>query len=652
MCGITGYFSTIEPRDRASAEQILLSQTDVLTHRGPDSSGCFLNEDNTVGLGHRRLSILDLSETGNQPMWSASRRYCIVFNGEIYNFLSIRDELSQLGVRFRSTSDTEVVLAAVEKWGFQATLIRLNGMFAIALYDCESNRLSIARDRFGEKPLYYFYDGTSFVFGSELKAICKWPKFRAELDLDAVALFFRFSYVPAPYSIYKGVKKLEAGAFITVERTHDRLKMVQGCYWSMAEEVALATRDRFQISEKEIVNELDRILTSAVSARMISDVPLGAFLSGGIDSSLIVAIMQKVSSRPIKTFTIGSTNSRYDEAQHARQVSKHLGTDHAELYVSDAEAREIVPSLAWHYDEPFSDSSQIPTTLVSRLARREVTVALSGDAGDELFGGYNRYVWAPRLWRKIGWLPHSVKCFASKAILSGSDQFWESSLETLGKLSNHNSRIAGASTQLVKLAMNMRATNQQDFYLNILSHWHDPYQLLRQPSAAQLPRTFTSAPAGLSFEEHMMFVDANTYLSDDILAKVDRASMSTSLEVRVPFLDPEILRFAYRLPLSLKIRDARGKWILRELLFSKYIPKELIERPKQGFGIPIGDWMRGPLSDWVRDNLDFSVRNLSDIFEHKPIVYMLAQLKRGQNRHQHHLWDYFSFVSWYRKWMS
>lgn len=619
MCGLTGFLTSDSENLRPA---VVERMADAIRHRGPDDSGAWVDAADGIALGHRRLAIIDLSPAGHQPMLSASGRYVLAFNGEIYNHLALRAALDADGARtWRGHSDTETLLAAFEQWGVEETLVQSVGMFAIALWDRRDKALFLARDRFGEKPMYYGWARSAFVFGSELKALRSFPGFGNGICREALAQYLRFMYVPAPRSIYQGIYKLEPGCVLRIQAplsstpptqplrppaTHGGVKVSR--WWSMAAAIEAAAAD--PIADPGEARELlEQRLSEAVKLQSLADVPLGAFLSGGVDSSAIVALMQRQSSRPIRTFTVGFNEAAFDESPHARAVAKHLGTDHTELHVTAREAQNVIPSLPTMYDEPFADSSQIPTHLVCRAARQHVTVALSGDGGDELFGGYNRYFWGPRIWNRLDWLPYPVRSALGSAIHRVPAGAWDAA----GSVFNRMRRTAHGLTQVGdkahKLASRLRHVRTvDDLYVSLVSGWPDPMRLL-QPAleGAGEPASLLADPLPRAdFRRdavRMMYWDSITYLPDDILCKVDRAAMSVGLETRVPFLDHRVAELAWRMPMSMKIVDNQGKWILRQMLY-RHVPRELIERPKAGFGIPVGDWLRGPLRSWAEDLLD------------------------------------------------
>lgn len=647
MCGITGFFDSSQQMAAETMQLIVRRMSDTLIHRGPDDGGSWVDGSAGIALGHRRLAIVDLSQEGHQPMVSADGRYVITFNGEVYNFLELRRELERLGHRFRGYSDTEVMLASFIQWGLNAALQRFNGMFAFALWDRQERILHLARDRFGEKPIYYGWMGSTFLFGSELKAIQVHPNFQTEINRDALTLFLRFNYIPAPYSIYQGIYKLPPGTFLTWNGVVTHPAPVP--YWSAKEVAELATAEPFMGTEPEAVAHLDALLQDAVKLRLVADVPLGAFLSGGVDSSTVVALMQAQASQQMKTFSIGFYEDTYNEAQHAKAVAQHLGTDHTELYLTPEDALAVIPKLPILYDEPFSDPSQIPTFLVSQLARQHVTVSLSGDGGDELFAGYNRHFWGLSIWQKIGWMPSTVRSFAALVLSSFSPQSWDDLFTNFGTLLPAKFKQRNPGHKLHKLSEMLAAPNPEAMYTKLVSHWKEPEALVVGGSEpltilsdcqhwAQLP----------NFTQCMMYLDTVTYLPNDVLVKVDRASMGVSLEARIPLLDPRVMEFACRVPLSMKIRNGQGKWLLRQVLY-KYVPQNLIERPKMGFDIPIDRWLRGPLREWAQTLLDEARLREEGFFNPQPIWQKWTEHLSGNYNWQYYLWDILMFQAWLKQ---
>lgn len=645
MCGIAGFIGGRFDHGGQGARAVLARMTGAIAYRGPDSAGAWLEPEHKLALGHRRLAILDLSPAGEQPMTSPSGRFVTVYNGEIYNHLELRERLSG---PWHGHSDTETLLAAIEAWGIGEALKQCAGMFALALWDREERKLILARDRLGEKPLYYGWQGQgaegAFLFGSELKALARHPAFRREIDRKALALFTRFNYVPAPHSIYAGIAKLPPGTFLTL-RAGEKAPVITS-YWSAAEVAAAGAAAPLDIGPEEATDALDRVLSKAVSQQMISDVPIGAFLSGGVDSSTVVALMQAQSSRPVKSFSIGFDVAAYNEAEHAGAVARHLGTDHTELYVQPEDALAVIPSLPSIYDEPFADASQVPTLLVSRLARRQVTVALSGDGGDELFAGYNRYHLAARNWARISKVPRPLRRAAAKGLVALSPEQWNKVAGVLAPILPASLRLAGPGEKVHKAALGMASGSADELYLGLVSSWRDPGEIVIGGSEPEtLPHETLARLDGLGTCERMMALDMLTYLPDDILAKVDRAAMSVSLETRVPLLDHRVVELAWRLPLDLKLRGGETKWVLRQLLY-RHVPRALIERPKMGFGIPIGSWLRGPLKGWAEALI--SERRLAGegYFRPEPIRAAWDAHQSGRANMQYPLWAILMFQSW------
>ncbi len=649
MCGIAGFvdFARRSPGEllRATATRM----ADTLRHRGPDDGGVWVDASAGVALANRRLAILDLAPTGHQPMLSGSGRFVIVYNGEIYNFQELRNALESSGnppLRFLGHSDTEVLLACFDRWGVEPTLSRLNGMFAFALWDRHDRVLFLGRDRLGEKPLYYGWMGSVFLFGSELKALRAHPGFDAEISRGALALYLRHGCVPAPYSIYRGISKLPPGTTLRVRNDAVR-EEIPAPYWSLKEVAERGASEPFRGSENEAVDQLETLLRDAVRIRMLADVPLGAFLSGGVDSSSVVALMQAQSARPVKSFSIGLCEAEYDEAKYAAAVARHLGTEHTEFYVTPAEAMAVVADLPAMYDEPFGDSSQIPTFLVSRMARRHVTVGLTGDGGDEVFCGYTRLVWGGRIWRTAGWLPGPIRRAAAAAISSVSPQTWDVLFRRFRPLLPKEARHKLPGQKLHKLGGFLALRDPLSVYLALASHWTEPAAVAI--GAAEPPTVLTTPsvwPRLPDLTQKMMFWDTAVSLPDDMLVKVDRASMAVSLEARVPLLDHRVVEFAWRLPMSLKLRAGRGKWLLRELLY-RYVPKALVNLPKSGFSIPLESWLRGPLRHWAEDLLaERRLRN-DGFFHPQPIRERWAEHLAGKCAWQHQIWDILMFQAWW-----
>lgn len=644
MCGITG-FLTSSTETEFEMKVTVARMADQLVHRGPNDSGVWVDRQAGVAFGHRRLSILDLSPDGHQPMHSESGRYVIVFNGEVYNFDDLRATLESMGHKFRGHSDTEVMLAAMEQWGVDEALPLFNGMFAFAVWDRAERQLHLVRDRLGEKPLYYGWMGRTFLFGSELKALVAHPEFNDEVNRDALALYLRHNCIPAPHSIYHGIKKLPPATKVTLTLSNTPCMPAPSPYWSAEEAVWRGLEDPFEGSEKEAITRLDALLRDAVKKRMVADVPLGAFLSGGVDSSAIVALMQQQSKRPVKTFAIGFHDEAYNEAQYAAAVAGHLGTDHTELYVSAEEAMKVIPHLPKFYDEPFSDSSQIPTYLVSALARRHVTVSLSGDGGDELFGGYKRYFLWGRVWNAVQWAPAFLREAAAWFLRRVSPQKWSQVLVALSHFPRTRG-IAAPGEKVEKLAQILSAKDSFSRYQVIVSDWDSSNAVVRGAVApsSMLHQPFTS-PEFPDFCVQMMFLDAVTYLPDDILVKLDRAAMAVNLEGRAPYLDHRVVEFAARLPLSMKLRNGKGKWILRRVLY-QYVPQELIDRPKKGFSLPIAEWLRGALRDWAEELLGENRLRQDGYFQPNIVRRIWQDHVSGQRDFRHHVWALLMFQAW------
>ena len=621
MCGIAGFLE--QGQLSAEAAQIVNGMAAALAHRGPDDSGAWLDPDAGVALGHRRLAIIDTSPSGHQPMISASGRFVIVFNGEIYNFRELRTELNAGGGRlaWRGSSDTEVLLAAFDRWGVRRTLDRLNGMFAFAVWDRQARALTLARDPMGEKPLYYGSSGSAFLFGSELKSLRAYPQFRSSLDLDSLTSMLRYDYVSAPWSIWLGISKLEPGHYVEISGGGRQIGK-PAPYWSLSDCAANGSTNQLG-DGLELLSELDSLLKDAVAKRMVADVPLGAFLSGGIDSSLIVALMQAQSARPVRTFTIGFHDQKLDEAPYARAVAAHLGTDHTELYVTAEDAMDVIPKLPVMSDEPFGDSSQIPTFLVSAMARRDVTVALSGDGGDELFGGYSRYRSIHRIWNRTSRLP-----FALRKVLAHS-------------IPTHDAFVPGNLGRAVRL---LSAESFEALYRWKVSRIENPERLV--PDAQGRASTDSDPIAFLADPRmKMMYWDALHFLPDNILTKVDRASMAVSLESRAPFLDTRVAEFAWRLPMSAKVNDREGKAILRQLL-RNYLPTGAADRRKMGFAVPMASWLRGPLRGWAADLLSENRLSRQGILNVSAVAELWRNFLTGKPRHDRIVWNLLSFQGW------
>ncbi len=642
MCGLAGFLASSSVED-----VILCKMANNIAHRGPNGSGHWIDSFSGVGLAHQRLAILDLTNAGAQPMASPGGRYVIVFNGEIYNHLMLRDLLqNEDGIHavWRGYSDTETLLACIEVWGLEKTLQKLIGMYAFALWDKCEKKLFLARDRVGEKPLYYGWQGSgnnkSFLFGSELKALKAHPSFSAKVDRGSLTLLLRHNYIPAPYSIYEGISKLEPGSILSVSLSNPDPEITK--YWDLVDIARKGKAASFAGTPMQAVDELEKLGRSAVYQQMVADVPLGAFLSGGVDSSTIVALMQAQSSRPVKTFTIGFNEEGFNEALHAKKVANHLGTDHTELYVAPNQAMEVIPKLPSLYCEPFADSSQIPTYLVSRLAKQRVTVSLSGDAGDELFCGYNRYKLTAQLWKKLSLTPAPMRVAASKLITSISPAAWDK----LGEIIPAGKSYVALGDKMHKGAGVLGSADFNELYLLMVSQVPNPANWVMggyEPPT----KLIGNSPLLDKFSdiEEMMLLDTISYLPDDILVKVDRAAMGVSLEGRVPFLDHRIVEFAWTLPLDYKLRNGQTKWPLRQLLY-RYVPKELIERPKMGFGVPISDWLRGPLRDWAETLLAEDRLRREGYFHAEIIRSKWVEHLSGKRNWQSQLWTILMFQAW------
>lgn len=645
MCGLAGFIS----KPSTDFSNRIQSMTSRLIHRGPDDAGVWVDEVQGVALGHRRLSILDLSSQGHQPMDSSSRRYVIAYNGEIYNHGELRTRLvsEHAGITWRGRSDTEVLLTAIEAWGLRKAIERCVGMFAFALWDKQESILYLARDRCGEKPLYYGVLRGAFVFASEIKGIEAFSRDGLAVDRKAVACFLRYGCIPAPQSIYENIWKLPPGSFLAIRVLAPGQFVFDEpqTYWSVAQVIQRSSHREFDDwDDKRAVDELERRLGNAVGLQVEADVPLGAFLSGGIDSSTIVALMQRQASRPVSTFTIGFDDERYNEANFAKAIARHLGTDHTELYVTVREAADVIPHLPEIYDEPFADASQIPTYIVSRLTRQHVTVSLSGDGGDELFGGYPRYDFGEKLWGRLSRFPTPIRQCASRPLTMLSAKNWDAMLSrTLPR--KYRSIVTGH--RLHRLAGILSAKSFNQMYTSLISHWQQPSDALVDCSAiTSCMAKETATVPDLSVLNQMRYSDLSRYLPDDLLVKVDRASMANSLESRAPFLDHRVVEFALGLPSRFLLRDGHGKWILRQLLY-RFIPKELINRPKMGFGIPLAEWLRGPMRDWAENLLNEAKLQSEGFFETGTIRRIWREHLAGTHDRSYLLWDVLMFQAWY-----
>ncbi len=643
MCGITGFWSFTERLSGFSFDRIVQEMADQLTSRGPDSSGTWWEKEAHLAFGHRRLAIMDLSATGHQPMTSISGRFVVTYNGEIYNAPELHENLVAKGYSFRGTSDTEVILAACEAYGVEDAVKQLIGMFAFALWDARDRKLHLVRDRLGVKPLYWGLHQQTLFFGSQLKSFRPHPLWRPELNRDILPSFFRYGYIPGPSSIYKGIQKLMPGCIATIE---GKDKITVKPYWSVEEAIRQGRIQQPDRSPLEWVDQLDALLKDAVKRCMVSDVPIGAFLSGGIDSSTVVALMQAQSASPVQTFSIGFEEESYNEAPHARGVARHLGTHHHEVYLRSSEALEIIPTIPEWCDEPFADSSQIPTFLVSRLAQKHLKVCLSGDGGDELFAGYARYFQANRFWDRLSPIPLTLRKMAAVGIKSLSAAQWD----VLNGLIPGGRTRPFTGDKAHKLASLLTCPDRKALYLNLISLWDNPASLVadRKEPAASLPSPWLADAdrSGNAFIEEMQYIDSLTYLPDDILSKVDYASMAVSLESRVPLLDHRVVEFAWSIPLALKLKRPEGKWILRQVL-KKYVPESLTERPKMGFGVPIDQWLRGPLRPWAEELLsEPSLKNAG--LNVNPIRQRWEEHQSGIRNWHYSLWPVLMFQAWYQ----
>ncbi|MCB9988015.1 MAG: asparagine synthase (glutamine-hydrolyzing) [Rhodospirillales bacterium] len=640
MCGIFGIYKTGVHQDRQTDITSGQAMGSVIVHRGPDDKGLWQDPDTPLLLGHCRLSIIDLSAEGHQPMAAPSGRYMIAYNGEIYNFPELRKTLEDAGTQFRSRSDTEVLLAAVDHWGLNQTLQKINGMFAFALWDRKDRVLHLVRDRMGKKPLYIGWAGRSLVFASELKALRQHPDFKKTVNRNTLTAFMRYGCVPAPHCIYENVWQLLPGyrltlAMETVVPGQDMVPLMEP-YWHMPRIIEEARQNPIRTDEQTQINQFESLLEQCTRDRMISDVPLGAFLSGGIDSSAIVALMQKQSTRPVKTFAIGFEEQGFDEASHARAIAQHLGTDHHEHYLGAREALDVIPRLPDIYDEPFADASQIPSYLVSRFARQHVSVALTGDGGDEMLGGYLRHSVVPDFWKRVGWLPRPLRQTMAAAIKARPPQKWDTLIPGQPQIGE----------RLYKIAELLPLKGAEEIYTHLVSQWSPPETVVRDGKEPLIPLTDPAwHPRHLGFTGRMMVGDALSYLPNDILTKVDRASMAVSLEARAPLLDRRVFEHCWRLPQNMKIRDGKGKWLLREVL-ARHVPRELFERPKQGFTIPVAEWLRGDLRPWAENLLD--EKRLVEEGYLRPLVVRQTWRDHldGKGRNGHKLWAVLMFQAW------
>ena len=652
MCGIAGLFRP-GGGDESGLSAVAREMTEALAHRGPDAAGFWTNASAGVAFGHRRLAVIELSEAGAQPMRSDCGRLTVTFNGEIYNHLDMRAELEAAGAapNWRGHSDTETLLYAIRYWGMEAALQRISGMFAMALWDGRERTLTLARDRFGEKPLFYGWCGRDLVFASELKALAKHPAWSPTLDRAAMTAFMRYAYVPVPSTIWTGFKKLPSASYVSFATGASAGSMLAPRpYWSMRDTVVAAQANRVT-DEREAVTELQRLLSIGIKRQCLSDVPLGAFLSGGIDSSTIVALMQAQTSQPVRTFTIGFSEAEFDEAADARRVAEHLGTSHTELYVDPRTAMDVIPKLARMYDEPFADSSQIPTHLVSALARQHVTVALSGDAGDELFGGYNRHVWGSSLNARFGAMPAAHRRMLGVFLRAVSPEPAGTIARIAGPLLPARFNVRRAGDQVAKLARIVGSPSLDHMYRELCSIDDDPAQTIVQGEevSSWSDGEMDEVEIELDSLDRMTLADSLSYLTDDILQKVDRAAMAVALETRVPFLDKDVVEFAARIPPGMKVRDGRGKWLVRQVLY-QHVPADLVDRPKTGFGIPIDEWLRGPLKSWASDLLSPARLHAENLFNAQRVSTRMAEHMSGRRNHGYWLWNVLMAEAWRDEW--
>ena len=646
MCGICGFYS----KTSLSFDNIILKMNSAISYRGPDSSGVWQDSTTGIVLGHQRLSIIDLSDAGKQPMISNSGRFVLTYNGEIYNHLEIRNEIkkNKINIKWKSKTDTETLLEALELWGIEKTLKKITGMFAFGIWDKKNCSLTLVRDRMGEKPLYYGWQGNGdskvFLFGSELKALKAHPEFNGVIDRDAVALQLRHNCIPDPYSIYKDIYKLLPGHYIQLNENNLKNGLLPNpkLYWSITQSAIYGINNQLEISKEEIQRDLEKNLQLSIEQQMISDVPLGAFLSGGIDSSTVVALMQSKSNRPVKTFTIGFDENDYNEAQHAKKIANHLGTEHTELYVSSEKAMQIIPKLPMIYDEPFSDSSQIPTFLVSQLAKQDVKVALSGDGGDELFCGYNRYFLTDKRSKQFNLIPTLLRKVLANGIKSINANTWNKIIKLLPGASGYTN----FGHKMHKGANVLKSKNFLELYSIICSDWQNPTEVvLNSKEPATLLNEIKNEFSNLNNHQKMMMLDQINYLPNDILVKIDRAAMTSSLETRVPLLNHKLIEYAWKIPHNLKSQNGEGKWILKQIL-NKYVPKDLTQKSKKGFSIPLGSWLRGPLKDWAENLLNEKRLCQEGYFNSKLIRDKWSEHLSCKHNWENDLWNVLMFQAW------
>jgi asparagine synthase (glutamine-hydrolysing) len=641
MCGIAGVLHSAG-RAREELERAAAAMADSLAHRGPDDSGVWSDAEAGVALSHRRLSIIDLSPTGHQPMVSAEGRFVVVFNGEIYNYQELRAELAARGVTFRGASDTEVMLEAFAAFGIAATVQRLIGMFTLGIWDRRERALTLVRDRLGIKPLYWAKFGSLFLFGSELRALRAHPGWDARVDRAALAAYMRLSYVPAPFSIYEGVRRLEPGTILTLpwggEPKIER-------FWDARAVAKAGLADPLRADDAELTDRLEDLLRDAVKRRMVADVPVGAFLSGGVDSSTVAALMKAANAGPVRTYSIGFETADYSEARDAAQVARHLGTEHSEMTVTAQDALAVIPRLPEIYDEPFADASQIPTYLVSVMTRRHVTVALSGDGGDELFAGYNRHRLTASAWRTLHLLPRPVRAALARSITAVSAERWSQ----VASLIPERMRPRQAGDKLHKFAATLPSVDASELYRRLVTHW-EPEEVM--PGAGEAKGVLWDARIDKDFPaalDRMQYLDLVTYLPDDILTKVDRASMAVALEVRVPLIDHRVVEFAWRLPRAALLRGGVSKWLLRQVLY-RHVPQALVERPKSGFAVPLGDWLRGPLRSWAENLLAEPRLRQAGFFDAARVRQTWSEHLSGRRNLESLLWSVLMFEAWRERW--
>ena len=652
MCGICGFYNPHRSSSQEQLHTVSGQMTDALVHRGPNDAGIWADTNTGIALGHRRLSIQDLSSEGHQPMTSACKRFVMSYNGEIYNFKELRKQLEHQGFHFRGHSDTEVLLGAVTEWGLEKTMANILGMFAIALWDKELESLTLVRDPVGKKPLYYGWCGNTFLFSSELKAFRAHPEFNQPIDHDTLGLFIKYSWVPSPYCIYQGFRKLPPGHWVTIHSQSTLDNTSPHSYWSARSVAEKGGQTPFTGSLEEAANQLDKILRETVGCRMIADVSLGALLSGGFDSTMVVAMMQAMSSHPIKTFSIGFWESQYNEAQHAKDIASHLRTDHTELYISPKEAQAVIPELPKIYDEPFADSSQIPTVLLSKLARQDVQVALSGDGGDELFGGYTKYPECLKRWGTWGSRPMWARQRMAEAMTGIGTTAWN----LLGSSRNpRTEQIPNWQHFFGRIEKKSRWISASS-PIDLVARRHARCQRVQDyvPFATDLNSLLTNSndwAKGVDPVQGMMHLDFMTFLTDDILVKVDRASMSVSLEVRCPLLDTRLVEFAWSLPLPMRLQKNKGKIILREVL-KRYVPPEMTERPKKGFSVPVSEWIKGPLRDWAEHLLDKTRIQQQGLLAPDAVHRIWQQHLSGWQDHDTLLWSILMFQAWHEEYIG